>query len=137
MRRFAVLLLAGAPALVHAQGFAVNEHNTCTMGRAGAVVASPCADGSALFHNPAGLSAVAVAPGVTFGQLGIPAYTDFVDAVLKASGNGVGFHFGVQWRATDRLSFGGRWLTRRTIKYDGTANFTQIATGLILPPGNP
>jgi len=57
--------------------------------------------------------------------------------VLKASGNGVGFHFGVQWRATDRLSFGGRWLTRRTIKYDGTANFTQIATGLILPPGNP
>src|ERR1041384_180094 len=58
MRRFAVLLLAGAPALLHAQGFAVNEHNTCTMGRAGAVVASPCADGSALFYNPAGLTAL-------------------------------------------------------------------------------
>jgi len=58
-------------------------------------------------HQRGDLSAVAVAPGVTFGQLGIPAYTDFFDAVLKASGNGVGFHFGVQWRATDRLSSAG------------------------------
>lgn len=55
MRRFAVLLLAGAPSLVAAQGFGVYEHNTCAMGRAGVAAASPCADGSAIFFNPAGL----------------------------------------------------------------------------------
>src|SRR5437870_8504775 len=66
MRRFALLLLAGAPgapALVAAlpaalagQGFGVYEHNTCTMGRAGVAAARPCADGSAIFFNPAGLA---------------------------------------------------------------------------------
>jgi long-chain fatty acid transport protein len=58
MRRFAVLLLAGAPSLVAAQGFGVYEHNTCAMGRAGVTAASPCADGSAIFFNPAGLGAL-------------------------------------------------------------------------------
>src|SRR5262249_3916728 len=72
MRRFAVLLLAGAPSLLHAQGFAVNEHNTCAMGRAGAVVASPCADGSALFFNPAGLAALTGTHFVVGGTLILP-----------------------------------------------------------------
>src|SRR3989442_5212180 len=60
MRRFALLLLAGAPSLVSApllaQGFGVYEQNTCTMGRAGVAAARPCADGSAIFFNPAGLA---------------------------------------------------------------------------------
>ena len=61
MRRFALLLLAGGPALVAApplaaQGFGVYEHNTCAMGRAGVAAASPCADGSAIFFSPAGLA---------------------------------------------------------------------------------
>src|SRR5882762_3189071 len=63
MRRFALLLLAGAPALVAApliplaaQGFGVYEHNTCAMARAGVAAASPCADGSAIFFSPAGLA---------------------------------------------------------------------------------
>lgn len=39
-----------------AQGFGVYEHGACTMGRAGAGVASPCDDGSAVFFNPAALA---------------------------------------------------------------------------------
>jgi len=58
MRRFALMLLAGAPSLVAAQGFGVYEHNTCAMGRAGVTAAGPCADGSAIFFNPAGLGAL-------------------------------------------------------------------------------
>ncbi|HET7791049.1 MAG TPA: outer membrane protein transport protein [Gemmatimonadales bacterium] len=56
MRRLALLLFAGVPSLVQAQGFSVYEHNTCAMARGGAAVASPCADGSALWFNPAGLA---------------------------------------------------------------------------------
>ena len=63
MRRFHVWLavgalgaLAGAPSLANAQGFSVNEHSTCAMGRAGTGVASPCNDGSSMVYNPAGLT---------------------------------------------------------------------------------
>ena len=68
MRRFALMLLAGAPSLVAAQGFGVYEHNTCAMGRAGVTAASPCADGSAIFFNPAGLGGLGgtrISTGVT------------------------------------------------------------------------
>lgn len=46
----------GVPVSLSAQGFSVNEHSACAMGRAGATVASPCADGSAIFFNPAGVA---------------------------------------------------------------------------------
>src|SRR5712691_5747521 len=78
MRRFALLLLAGAPgapALVAAlpshlggQGFGVYEHNTCAMGRAGVTAARPCADGSAIFFSPAGIAGLTgthISAGVT------------------------------------------------------------------------
>src|SRR5437762_12766941 len=75
MRRFALLLLAGAPALVAApvhplagQGFGVYEHNTCAMGRAGVTAARPCADGSAIYFSPAGLAGLTgtrISAGVT------------------------------------------------------------------------
>src|SRR5437879_1201387 len=52
---FALMLVAGsAPA--SAQGFSVYEQGACAMGRAGAGVAAPCEDGSAIFFNPAGLA---------------------------------------------------------------------------------
>jgi long-chain fatty acid transport protein len=63
MRRFHVWLaagglaaLTGVPATLTAQGFSVNEHSTCAMARAGAAVADPCPDGSAVYFNPAGLT---------------------------------------------------------------------------------
>jgi long-chain fatty acid transport protein len=262
MQRFTrsvlLLLFAGVPAL-GAQGFAVNELGICTMGRGGVAAASPCADGSAIWFNPAGLASLTgthimvsgamirpfggftedisaiktdlpsqsylvpsayvtrqlghgltagigvfapyglgtqwpttfigrfdgyhtsiksiyvqptiayqVTPRLNFGlgvayihssvelhqrvdlsqqavpsqpftfaALGIPTYTDFADALLSATGTGIAFNGGVTFKVNDQLTVGGHFITRKTIKYTGTANFTQILTGLVLPPGNP
>src|SRR5437879_11766691 len=60
MRRYALSALwlssAGLPTVLAAQGFGIYEQGTCAMGRAGTGVAAPCADGSAIFFNPAGLA---------------------------------------------------------------------------------
>ena len=59
MRRFVrhvLVLFAGFPALLGAQGFGIYEQGACSMGRAGTGVAAPCSDGSAIFFNPAGLA---------------------------------------------------------------------------------
>jgi len=59
MRGTALVLAAGLlPAALGAQGFGVYELSTCTMARGGAVAANPCGDGSAVFFNPAGLTAL-------------------------------------------------------------------------------
>ena len=61
MKRVAVslgLALAAAvwrPAVAVGQGFALYETGACSLARAGAGVASPCGDGSAIAVNPAGL----------------------------------------------------------------------------------
>lgn len=81
MRRFTWLLFAGVPSLLGAQGFGVYELNTCTMGRGGVAAARPCADGSAIFFNPAGLAGLAgthVSAGVTL----IHAQGGFTDDVF-------------------------------------------------------
>ncbi len=260
VRRLALVFLAALPSLGAAQGFGLYEHGTCTMGRAGAVAAKPCPDGSAIFFNPAGLAGLggghlalggtfiqafgkftddafaqsteldnplipipnayfsyAVSPkatvgigvyapyglethwptdfdgrflgynsqirsiyvqptvgyqihervkvgiglayifsdlelnqrldlsaqpvpglpGATFYNLGIPFGTDFADAHLTANGTGFAVNFGAIVQLTDRLSIGGRWITRKTISYDGDAVFEQLATGITLPAGNP
>src|SRR5205823_14932527 len=54
--RYALVLFAATPTLLGAQGFGIYEQGTCAMGRAGAWVAAPCSDGSAMFFNSAGLS---------------------------------------------------------------------------------
>jgi long-chain fatty acid transport protein len=271
MRRFALLLLAGASSLVAAlpaQGFGVYEQNTCTMARAGVAAARPCADGSAIFFNPAGLAglggnrlsvgttliaaqggftddvtatksdlknpvipvpsvyfthqinpkftagiglyvpygletkwdtanfpgrflgyntdvrsfyiqptvgyeltprlkvglgiayiasrltlkqrldlssqlvppalaalfpAPGLPPGTTFGMLGVPTRTEFADADLHATGSGFAVNFGGILKITDRLSIGGHWITRKTIKYSGTASFLPESTHLAVP----
>ncbi|MGH7530249.1 MAG: OmpP1/FadL family transporter [Gemmatimonadales bacterium] len=73
MRWFAFLLFL--PSLAAGQGFGVYEQGTCTMGRAGVAAASPCADGSAVFFNPAGLAGL---PG-TRASLGV--------TLISATGN--------------------------------------------------
>jgi long-chain fatty acid transport protein len=61
MRRFFVWMAAGVlagsavPTALDAQGYGIYEHGTCVMARAGTGTASPCADGSAIFFNPAGI----------------------------------------------------------------------------------
>lgn len=263
MQRFTrsvlLLLFAGVPAVLAAQGFAVNELGICTMGRAGVSAAIPCPDGSAIWFNPAGLTtltgthisvsgtlirpfggftedvsgiktdmpsqsylvpsgyvtrrlgqrltagigvfapyglgtkwpttfigrfdgyhtsikSIYIQPTVayqvtprlslglgvayihsnielqqrvdlsqqtvtgqpfTFAALGIPTYTDFADATLKATGTGIAFNGGITFKVNDQLTVGGHFITRKTIKYTGTVAFNQILTNLVLPPGNP
>ena len=78
-----------------------------------------------------------VPPGTPFSALGVPSGTDFADAHLHATGTGYAFNFGGIWKLSDRVSIGGHWLTRKKIDYDGTAEFKQVPTGLVLPPNNP
>jgi long-chain fatty acid transport protein len=72
-------------------------------------------------------------PGATFAMLGVPTGTDFADATLDANGSGFAVNFGAIWQVNDRLSIGGHWLTRKQIKYDGTAAFVPESTHLFLP----
>jgi long-chain fatty acid transport protein len=77
-------------------------------------------------------------PGVTFANLGIPAGTDFADAKVTGNGTGVGYHVGVLLKLEDVFSIGARYLSRQKIsKINGTAEFSQIATGLRVTPGSP
>src|SRR2546426_1293954 len=262
--RYALVLFAGFPALLGAQGFGIYEQGTCSMGRAGTGVAAPCTDGSAIFFSPAGLAGltggrvtigvtlldveggftddilqhetrlddpflaipqVYVAYGVTpklgvgiglfapyglqtrwplsfdgrfsgydnilrsvyvqptvsyqvtpwlslgggldvvfgkvelnqrldlattpvpttiipvppgnppvlFGQFGIAPGTDFADTHLEASKTTVAGHFGALFKVNDRLSFGARFMTQAKFDYSGTASFTQVLTGLVVP----
>jgi long-chain fatty acid transport protein len=57
-RVWAIVLsgLAGSATPLFAQGYGVYEQSACAMGRGGAAVAAPCADGSSIFFNPAGLA---------------------------------------------------------------------------------
>ena len=77
-------------------------------------------------------------PVVTFGQLGISARTEFARARLKGSANAFGGHIGFYGRPNERWTVGLRFLTPLEFEYDGAeATFSQTATGLTLPPGNP
>lgn len=77
-------------------------------------------------------------PGVTFAMLGIPDNTDFADVALEASSTGIGGHFGIQADVTATLSVGARYLLRQSVDFDdGTAEITQVSTGITLADGNP
>ncbi len=52
---FSIVSSAAGWREVAAQGFSINEHSACSVARAGAGVARPCDDGSAMVYNPAGL----------------------------------------------------------------------------------
>jgi long-chain fatty acid transport protein len=77
-------------------------------------------------------------PGITFGQLGISAGTEFARAHLEGSTTGWGFNVGLHGKLSQSWSLGGRFLSSITLDYDDAdAEFTQVATGLVLPQGNP
>ncbi len=82
------------------------------------------------------LAPVAI-PGTpyTFGQVGVPAGTDFADLQLKGHAWHAGYHVGVQVKANDRVSFGARFLSQQVVGItNGAIRTTQIDTGLSLPP---
>ncbi len=79
------------------------------------------------------------APGepFTLAALGVPVGTDMGDALFDVSGHGWGGHIGLLIKATDRLSFGARYLSRVKVNYTGTASFSPVATGIVEAAGNP
>lgn len=83
------------------------------------------------------LSQQAVAPGVTFGQLGIAAQTEFARAKFHGTSNAMGYNVGVHGKFGP-WSVGARYLSALTFNYrDAKATFAQIPTGLTLPVNNP
>src|SRR4029077_18647770 len=74
-----------------------------------------------------------VPAGTTFGQFGIAPGTDFADAHLEATKTTVAAHFGALFKVSDQLSFGANVLTQASFDYSGTASFTQVPTGLVVP----
>src|SRR5438046_8682677 len=59
--RYALVLFAGFPALLGAQGFGIYEQGACSMGRAGTGVAAPCRDASAHLDSHAGRAGITAA----------------------------------------------------------------------------
>jgi long-chain fatty acid transport protein len=83
------------------------------------------------------LSQQQAAPGITFGQLGVAYETEFARTQVHGSANAVGYNVGVHGRY-GRWSVGARYLSVLTFNYDhASAKFSQTATGLVLPQGNP
>ncbi len=74
---------------------------------------------------------------ITLAMLGVPPGTDFADVLFDVSGNGWGGHAGLLWKATERLTFGLRYMSQVKIDYTGNATFTPVATGISLAAGDP
>lgn len=84
------------------------------------------------------LAAVPVAPGITFGQLGIPTGTQFGTADLSGTGTAWGFNVGIHGKIGADWQVGARYLSKMKFKYDkADVEFTQQLTGLTLAAGNP
>jgi long-chain fatty acid transport protein len=84
------------------------------------------------------LSEQLAAPGITFGNLGIPVGTDFADVNLHGNATGVGYHVGAIFQPHKRVSLGFRFMSRQKVTVDGAkAEISQVSTGLLLPPNNP
>jgi long-chain fatty acid transport protein len=78
------------------------------------------------------------AGGPTFGQLGIPARTEFARAKLKGSASAWGVTLGLHGKLTPTWEMGLRFLSQVSFKYDDAdATFEPRPTGLILAANNP
>ena len=94
--------------------------------------------GSVTLHQRLDLSTTPVPvpglpAGTTFGSFGIPLGTDFADATLSASTTSYGAHFGVIAKVNKQLSIGAHYLMQVSMDYSGTAQFTQVNTGIVTP----
>ncbi|MGH7650473.1 MAG: OmpP1/FadL family transporter [Gemmatimonadaceae bacterium] len=85
------------------------------------------------------LAGVPTSPGgPTFGQLGIPARTEFARASIKGSSSAFGFTVGVRGKLAPNWEMGARFLSQLSFKYDNAdATFQPRSTGLVLAANNP
>ena len=74
---------------------------------------------------------------ISLAATGVPLGTDFADVLFDVKGHGWGGHIGLLIKATDRLSFGARYMSQVKVNYTGTASFTPVTTGILLAAGNP
>jgi long-chain fatty acid transport protein len=72
-----------------------------------------------------------------FSAVGVPDGTDFADARLAADTWATTFHAGLLYRPSQRWALGIRYLHSAELDLIGDAQFEQVTTGLLLPPGNP
>jgi long-chain fatty acid transport protein len=83
------------------------------------------------------LATVVTPQGLTFGQLGIPAQTEFASLLVKGSATAVGVNVGIHGQLAANWQVGARYLSRLSFDYEGDANFTPVSTGITLAAGNP
>jgi long-chain fatty acid transport protein len=87
------------------------------------------------------LSTQQLAPGITFGQIGVPKFTDFADFTIDGKKTTWGLNLGLLVKGDGPVSFGARYMTRQKVEADDLELTTeQIATGLRTPvplPGIP
>jgi long-chain fatty acid transport protein len=84
------------------------------------------------------LSSQVTPAGPTFGQLGIPKYTEFARATLKGSAMAYGFDVGLHGKIGKDWQMGLRALSQLSFDYDDAdATFAATPTGLVLAAGNP
>jgi len=107
----AIIVCCGlAPNAVQAQGFSVYEQGTCTMAQAGAAVAHPCGDASAIFFNPAGLlqtDGLTISGGATTILARGRFTSDYTRSETELQNDPVfAPHVYGAWRATSRLVVG-------------------------------
>jgi long-chain fatty acid transport protein len=92
-------------------------------------------------HQRVDLATQQLAPGISFAQIGVPPGTDFANFEINGSDTSLAGHVGVLVKATEKVSFGARYLSRHTIKRDDLEfDSQQIPTGLKTPiplPGIP
>ena len=74
----------------------------------------------------------------TFGDLGIPLYTEFGQAKLSGDATAWGWTFGAYYQPISTVQIGARFLSALTFNYSSaTATFNQVPTGLTLAANNP
>lgn len=89
------------------------------------------------------LSAQEIAPGLSFGMLGVPRATEFARGSLDGSATGFGFNVGLHGTMSERVQVGLRFMSAIDFEFDdATAEFEQVETDLIVPadatiPGGP
>ncbi len=80
----------------------------------------------------------APAANVSFGELGIPALTEFGQAKITGSATGWGWTFGALYKPDPTVQIGARFLSAITFDYsNANATFQQVMTGLTLAANNP
>ena len=106
----ATLAAAATPAVVHAQGFGLNEIGSCAVGRGFAVTGAPCRDASTIYWNPAAattLEGTSALVGAAVIAVGGKFTSDFTGRADEGDvPTEVPPHAFVNWKATPQVALG-------------------------------